>query len=254
MDLAVVRDDMVEGLEHPSKGAVRSEAVSLAMRTVPRHEFVPGKPEAAYEDRAFEQHGTTVLAPSTAARLVEALDLASGQSVLIVGVGVGYTAALASEIVDPASVSAVDLSRQLVIEARRNLARAGYGAVFVDCRDGAGGLPEYAPFDRVLVEAAGVRPPQALAGQLASGGRLVMPIGAADQQLVAIEAESTETREAARFGPVRFRPLLVDGEQAGGVERNRTLREDRELAERAHERRRGWEHGWIDWEQDGGRF
>ena len=246
MDLAVVRDDMVEGLEHPSKGAVESEAVSVAMRTVPRHEFVDDvPPEAAYGDRAFEHRGTTVLAPNLVARLVEALDPRRGDAVLVVGAGVGYTVAVLSEIVGAEAVSAIDLSRPLVYDARRNLAGAGYDAVLVDCRDGANGLPEYAPFDRILVEAAAVEPPRALLDQLAPGGRLVMPLGYQSQDLVAFAGPSIE----ARFGPVRFRPLLVDGEQAGGIERNRTMREDRERAERAAERRRGWEQEWIDWDR-----
>lgn len=244
MDLAVLRDDMVEGLSHPSKGVLESETLTVAMREVPRHIFTPGSDESAYHDRAFDHRGTTVLAPSLVATLLEALAPRRTDEVLVVGAGVGYTTAVIAEIVGASNVSAIDLSRQLVLEARSNLATAGYGEAFVDRRDGADGLPEYAPFDRILVEAAAVEPPGALRRQLAEGGRLVLPQGAQDQRLVAYEGDEV----AERFGPVRFKPLLVDGEQPGGIERNRTAREDRERAERAFERRGGWEQDWIDWD------
>ena len=241
MDTATLRDDMVAGLEHESKAVVESEQVSAAMRTVPRHEFVDDA--AAYADHTLEHAGTRVLAPSTAARLVEALAPESGDRVLVVGAGVGYTAAICAAIAGAHNVHAIDISRRLVIDARRNLARAGYDGVLVDRRDGTHGLAEYAPFDRILVEAAAVRPPRALEEQLAADGRLVLPVGTQDQSLVAVEGGTTE-----RFGPVSFAPLLVEGEQSDTVERNRTHREDRERAERTAQRRTGWEHDWIDWE------
>jgi len=245
MDRAVLRDDMVDSLEHESKGFVRSERLSVAMRAVPRHEFLPEDDYAAYADRTVERHGTRVLAPSTAARLLEALAPAPDHTVLVVGAGVGYTAAVAAEIGGAESVHAVDITRRLVLEARDNLARAGYGGVLVDKRDGARGLPEYAPYDRVLVEAAAVRPPEALVEQLAGDGRLVMPMGGNDQSLVTVGADG-EIR--GRHGTVAFRPMLVEGEQVDTVERNRTVREDRERARRTADRRRGWEQDWIDWD------
>ncbi len=245
MELAVLRDDMVDSLEHESKGCVHSEAVSVAMRAVPRHEFVEDD-RAAYADRAFEHLGTRVLAPSTAGRLLGALDPDPGDSVLVVGAGVGYTAAVLAEIAGVRSVQAVDITRRLVYEARENLARAGYGGVLVDCRDGADGLPEYAPYDRVLLEAAAVDPPRALLDQLAPGGRLVMPLGAREQALAVVGPDG----DAERLGSCAFDPMLVEGEQADTVERNRTRREDREFAERDARRRKGWELDWVDWDRE----
>ncbi|MFC4448883.1 protein-L-isoaspartate O-methyltransferase family protein [Halorussus aquaticus] len=250
MKLAVLRDDMVDSLEHPSKGVVSSESVSAAMRAVPRHEFVADD-RLAYADRSFEHLGTRVLAPSTAARLLEALDAESGDSVLVVGAGVGYTAAVLAEIVGERNVHAVDITRKLVLDARSNLASAGYEGVFVDCRDGADGLPEYAPFDRVLVEAAAADPPRPLVQQLASDGRLVIPVGVGDQSLTVIDGSEVGDQKGRPLGTVAFAPLLVEGEEAGSIERNRTVREDRERAERARERRTGWEQDWIDWDGDG---
>jgi protein-L-isoaspartate(D-aspartate) O-methyltransferase len=245
MDPAVLREDMVDSLEHEAKGFVRSEAVGVAMRTVPREAFV-GDERVAYQDRAAERLGTRMLAPSTVARLLEALTPDDDDSVLVVGAGVGYTAAVLAEIVGEANVQAVDIDRQLVWEARGNLADAGYEGVLVDCRDGADGFDEYAPYDRVLVEAAAVDPPPALVDQLAPEGRLVMPLGATEQSLVAVGAEG-DVHE--RFGPTRFEPMLVSGEEATTVERNRTVREDRERAARAAESRSGWEYEWLDWDE-----
>jgi len=252
MDPAVLREDMVDGVDHALGGL--DEPLMAAMRTVPRHAFVEDRP---YDNRGGEHAGTDVLAPRTVARLLDALDADDGDDVLVVGAGVGYTAAMLAELVGERRVHAVDIARRVVLDARRNLRRAGYEGVLVDCRDGADGLPEYAPFDRVLVEAAAVRPPRALLDQLTPDGRLVMPLGAPDQTLVAVETDDSPDGYAVveAFGSTTLAPLLVDGEQAGGVTRNRTEREDREFAEQGYFAPTGWEHEWIDWDDrlDGGR-
>ncbi len=244
MDPAVLRDDMVDSLEHEAKAVVRSERLSVAMRTVPREPFVEDE-SVAYADRSFERLGTRVLSPSAVGRLLEALAPDPDDTVLVVGAGVGYTAAVLAALTDEANVHAIDIARRLVYEARSNLAAAGYPGVLVDRRDGARGLAEYAPYDRILLEAAAIEPPRALLEQLAPGGRLVMPLGSGSQELVAIE----DGERVAEFGTVVFQPMLVEGEQAETVERNRTRREDREHARRAAERRKGWEQTWIDWDR-----
>jgi protein-L-isoaspartate(D-aspartate) O-methyltransferase len=243
MEFAAFRAEMVDSLEHDTKAAVQAKSTAQAMREVPRHEFVDGG-RRAYTDQSLEHRGTRVLAPSTVGRLVDALAPEEGDDVLVVGAGVGYTAAVLAEIVGPERVHAIDIDRRVVYDARSNLADAGYGDVLVDCRDGARGLPEYAPFDRVLVEAAAVDPPAALLDQLATGGRLVYPEGTTDQRLVAIEERET----VSVHGPVAFAPLLVDGEQASAIEQNRTVREDRERAAKEAQSRTGWEQDWIDWD------
>ena len=244
MDPAVLRADMVDSLESPAKDVLQDEAVAIAMRAVPRHQFLDDA-RSAYADREHEVLGTRVLAPSTVARLLQALALEDDDTVLIVGVGVGYTAAVAAELVGERNVHGVEISRPLVSQARSNLTSAGYDGVFVDCRDGANGLPEYAPFDRILLEAATVEPPRALREQLTADGRLVLPRGSQRQRLEAISA----TGDRTQFDAVSFDPLLIDGEQSGAVERNRMAREDREHAIRRAEARRGWEHDWIEWEE-----
>ena len=256
MDPGDLRDEMVDSLE---ARLPIDAAISLAMRTVPRRTFVD---DAPYRGQGEDVAGTTVLAPETVARLLTALDVtpraaatpdadaadadATGD-VLVVGAGVGYTAALLAELVGETRVHAVDIDRQLVYIARSNLESAGYPGVLVDARDGADGLPEYAPFDRILVEAAAVAPPERLVDQLAPDGRLVLPLGGPDQSLAVVDAAG-EVRE--RAGPVAFDPLLVDGEQGSAPVRNRTVREDRERSESdGYFAETGWEQEWIDWDE-----
>jgi len=245
-DPALLREDMLDSVEH-SLGRSIAPAVREAMATVPREEFVA---EAPYANRAGEQGGTRVLSPATVARLLSALDPAADEETLVVGAGIGYTAAVLAEVVGSRHVHAVDISRRLVYDARQNLSAAGYDAVLVDRADGARGLPAYAPFDRILVEAAAVEPPRDLVDQLASDGRLVLPRGhGADQSVVAYEPDdSGELREAETAGPVSLSPLLVEGEQAGAGVRNRTRREDAEFSEQGYFAKTGWEHEWIDWD------
>ncbi|KDE59427.1 protein-L-isoaspartate O-methyltransferase [Halostagnicola sp. A56] len=243
MDPAVLREDMVDGLESPAKGVLTDGDV--AMRDVDRHEFFDDE-RLAYADRDSDCLGTRVLAPSVVARLLQFLSPNPDDDVLIVGAGVGYTAAVAAELVGEANVHAIDIARSIVYEARANLENAGYGGILVDCADGAAGLPAYAPFDRILLEAAAQSPPKALVRQLTDDGRLVYPQGANPQRLTAVAPDGTPT--AVDRAVVSFDPLLVEGEQSGAVERNRTAREDREHAIRHAQSRRGWEQEWIEWE------
>jgi protein-L-isoaspartate(D-aspartate) O-methyltransferase len=244
---------MVDGLEHPTNGAVQTGEVAAAMRTVPRVPFVPDRARA-YTDRPDEAHGTRVLAPGTAARLIEALEVEPDGETLIVGAGVGYTAALIAELSDPGRVQAIDIARPVVHAARRNLAEAGFDAVLVDRRDAATGLPEYGPFDRILVEGAAAGPPDALAEQLAPAGRLVLPVGGSPPTLAAFEAgadsagDEPRLRRVEAFGPIELEPLLAPGEESGAVPRDRSAREAAELASRDARARTGWEQDWIDWD------
>lgn len=241
MDPAVLRDDMVDSLQHETKGHLAHTDLIEAMRGVPRHQFVDG--DSAYEDVSHRYRGSTVLSPSMVAILFEALEVRPTDSVLIVGAGVGYTAAVAAELTDSTRVQAVDIDRNLVLAARSNLARAGYREVLVDCRDGTNGLQEYAPYDRILLEAAAVAPPRQLKAQLADDGRLVMPLGTKPQEIVAIEND-----RIIEHGPsVRFKPLLVEGEQGAALERNRMHREEAERTRQSSKTRPGWEQEWIKW-------
>jgi protein-L-isoaspartate(D-aspartate) O-methyltransferase len=245
-DPELLREDMLDGLEH-TLGSAPTDSVREAMATVPREEFVA---EAPYTNRAGEQGGTRVLSPATVAQLLDALAADPKDDVLIVGAGIGYTPAVLAEIVGPRHVHAIDISRGMVREARGNLAAAGYEAVLVDRGDGSNGLPQYAPFDRILVEAAAVSPPRALLEQLTDDGRLVVARGrAGEQEVVACEADGPTGWDVVETnGEVALRPLLVDGEQPDAPTRNRTQREDREFESQGYFAKTGWEQEWIDWE------
>ncbi|WP_119820104.1 protein-L-isoaspartate O-methyltransferase family protein [Halalkaliarchaeum desulfuricum] len=248
MDPAVLRDDMVEGLEYSLDEPLDPE-VTRAMRTVPRHVFLDA---AAYENRATEAYGTRVLAPKTAAQLLDALAVDEGDDVLVVGAGIGYTVAVVAELAGDRHVHAVDIDRQVVSAARSNLESAGYGDVLVDRRDGADGLPEYAPYDRILLEAAVVRPPNALLEQLTPEGTIVFPRGMGSQQIVVGERDRSAPdgyHVLDEYGFVQLGPLLAKGERRNGPARNRTVREDAEIREQGYFAPSGWEYEWVDWEE-----
>ncbi|OYR74527.1 protein-L-isoaspartate O-methyltransferase family protein [Halorubrum ezzemoulense] len=263
MDDASLRADMIEGLEHQI-GEPIEPPVLTALQRVPRDPFVDDSPRGGAVD-GDDPHSLSL---PTLVRLVTALDAAEGDSALVVGAGIGYSVAMLAEIAGARRVHAVDIDRAAVAAARSNLDAAGYGAVLVDRADGADGLPAYAPYDRILLEAAVVEPPRSLRDQLAPDGRIAYPRGAGVQTVAAIEPstggpdagdaiasgagtdddpapDGFETVET--HGPARLQPMLVDGEQPG-TERNRTRREDAERAERSRQRRHGWEQDWIDWD------
>ena len=244
MDRETLRADMVEGLEY-SLDRPLDPALVDALQTVPTHEFTDPETDG-------DSPGSRSLSPELVARLLLALDAEPGDETLIVGAGVGYTAAALAEIVGGRHVHAIDIDRQLVSVARQNLQSTGYDEVLVDRRDGAKGLPEYAPFDRILVECAVVEPPRALVDQLASGGRLVVPRGTTTQTLVAFDRNPSHdgaVEDVEEFGAVQFRPMLVDGEQASAPVRNRTEREDSEFDEQGYFAPAGWEYEWLDWDE-----
>ena len=264
MDDASLRADMIEGLEHQI-GEPIEPPVLTALQRVPRDPFVDDSPRGGAVD-GDDPHSLSL---ATVVRLVTALTASEGDSVLVVGAGIGYSVAMIAEIVGARRVHAVDIDRSAVVAARSNLDAAGYEAVLVDRADGADGLPAYAPYDRILLEAAVVEPPRALREQLAPDGRIVYPRGAGVQTVAAIEpspadAPATDAGPAAdpdaaddpapagfetveTHGPARLQPMLVEGEQPG-TERNRTRREDAERAERGRQRQHGWEQDWIDWD------
>ena len=240
MEYERAREAMVERI---SRAQTPPAALLDAMARVPRERFVETAPYGELPQRVDD---SDVLAPATVAQLLGMAAPLSAEDprVLLIGAGVGYTAAVVAELVGAAAVHAVEIDRRLVRRARRNLQRAGYPEVLVDRADGADGYPLYAPYDRIIVEAATARVPPALPAQLRPAGRLIVPLGAADQRLVSVDADG-QVRDA---GPqVSFAPLLAPGEMPAGPIRNRTVREDSERAAAAAHRRHGWELDWIDW-------
>ncbi len=190
---------------------VSSPAVLRAMQTVPREEFVPaGLQEAAYDDRALPiACGQTISQPAVVAYMTEQLRLGPADRVLEIGTGSGYQAAVLAEIVR--EVCTIERIPELAEAAGARLARLGYANVRVRTGDGTQGWPEEAPFDAIMVTAAGADLPPALLAQLKDRGRLIMPLGEpdGDQVLVLVE-RSPDGRHAWRqLWPVRFVPLIA---------------------------------------------
>ena len=181
-----------------------------AMRTVPRHEFVPEAQRArAYADTPLPiGHDQTISQPAVVAFMTQVIRPRPGLRVLEVGTGSGYQAAVLAET--GARVWTVEIFRVLADEAKARLERLGYGGVEVRHGDGYAGWPEAAPFDAIVVTAGADSIPPPLVRQLAPGGRLVMPVGDpwTDQRLVLLEKDAAGRIASRDLLPVRFVPLL----------------------------------------------
>jgi len=188
---------------------VRDPEVLAAMRRVPRHLFVDSA--WAYDDRALPlTRGQTISQPFVVALMTQAARPPlgwHGGRVLEVGTGSGYQAAVLTEL--GAAVVSVERDPELSAQAARNLAAAGYGGVQTVIGDGTHGWPAAAPYDAILVTAAGPSIPAPLREQLNSdGGRMVIPIGDREGQwLTLVERHGDEWRERS-LEPVVFVPLI----------------------------------------------
>src|SRR5205085_3246651 len=218
--LSALRRDMVA--HQIQERGVRSAAVARAMREVPREEFMSEEMrEFAYADSPLPiGEGQTISQPYIVAYMTEALELEGGERVLEVGTGSGYAAAVLARIAG--EVYTIERHPSLARSAEEILAKLGYDNVRVIVGDGTKGWPERAPYDAIVVAAGGHEVPPALKGQLAVGGRLVIPIGPAprEQRLVRVTRLDAERFEEEDLGGVRFVPLI--GEQ--GWPEDRELR------------------------------
>jgi len=191
-------------------GGIRDERVLAAMAAVRRERFLPAQlaPEA-YQDRALPiGHGQTISQPLVVAAMTEALGVGPDSAVLEVGTGSGYQAAVLAQL--GARVVTVERDPALAERAQASLAAAGFPGVKVVLGDGSLGWPPGAPYDGILVAAAAPAVPPALVEQLAPGGRLVIPVDLAEddvQELRVIERREEGTVGSVLF-PVRFVPLL----------------------------------------------
>jgi protein-L-isoaspartate(D-aspartate) O-methyltransferase len=203
-DFARARERMVrETIE--SRGVHDSRTLQ-AMRKVPRHLFVPPTSlNEAYGDHPLPiGHSQTISQPYIVAFMTEALHLKGGEKVLEVGAGSGYQAAVLSEIA--AHVYSIEIVPALADAARERLARMEYKNVTVRAGDGFLGWPEEAPFDAMMVTAAAPRVPPPLQDQLKDGGRLILPLGDFEQDLVVVTRKGSSF-EQKRVLPVRFVPM-----------------------------------------------
>lgn len=187
---------------------VRDPLVLEAMRKVPRERFVAaGLSAFAYEDTPLPiGEKQTISQPYIVARMIEAAEVKPGDRVLEVGTGTGYAAAVVSRFAG--SVHTIERYRSLSDEARRHFTELGYSNIEVRAGDGTMGWPEAAPFDAILVAAASPEVPQPLKNQLVVGGRLVIPVGEAEQSLLKITRRSDDDFLEENLGLVRFVPLI----------------------------------------------
>lgn len=197
-------------IERLREQGIRNEAVLAAIAAVPRHLFVEeALASRAYEDTALPLGmGQTISQPYVVARMIETLLNGRGGigKTLEIGAGCGYQAAVLGRL--SKEVYAVERLGPLLEKAKANLRQLQQFNVRLKHGDGQLGLPEAAPFDSIIVAAAAAGVPQALVQELAPGGRLILPVGTAEQYLCFIENTPQGLRET-RLDAVRFVPLLT---------------------------------------------
>lgn len=187
---------------------VQDEATLKAMRTVPRHLFVPESQRSrAYDDGPLPiGYGQTISQPYIVGYMTAAIDPGPGSKVLEIGAGSGYQAAVLAEIVD--KVYTIEIVEELAKQAKGRLRELGYDNVQVKQGDGYYGWKEHAPFDAIVVTAAAEFVPPPLIEQLKPGGIMIIPVGSPFmvQTLMLVEKKGGQTKTKSLF-PVRFVPF-----------------------------------------------
>jgi len=187
---------------------ITNDRVLAAMQLVPRHAFVDGAlASRAYDDAALPiGHSQTISQPWVVARMISiAAEVPGAQKVLEVGTGCGYQAAVMAQVFS--QVYSIERIRALYDMAREHLRALKLARIRLNYGDGMAGLPAAAPFDAIVVAAAGLKIPQALMNQLAVGGVLVAPEGSGTQRLVKIQRTGLTNWERQELEEVRFVPL-----------------------------------------------
>lgn len=202
---AATRAAMVEG--QLVRRGLRDPLVLEAMRRVPRHYFVPPESQAyAYDDYPLPiGEEQTISQPYIVALMTEELGLTGGERVLEIGTGSGYQTAVLAEIAG--HVYTVELLPSLAEEARRTLEALGYDNISYRIGDGWEGWSEHAPYDAIMATAAPLELPEPLVEQLATGRRLVLPLGEIEQDLVQVTKDESGCLSKRVLTPVRFVPL-----------------------------------------------
>lgn len=189
---------------------ISDERVLKAMEMIPRHQFVSAdQQDFAYEDGPLPiGEAQTISQPYIVAYMTEILQVRKEHTVLEIGTGSGYQAAILSLLA--ARVISLEVVAELGHTASQRLAKLGYTNVEVHVTDGKKGWPEQAPYDRILVTAAPRKIPDALIEQLSNGGRMVIPVGRTlfNQSLEIITKSESGEVEIQPSLPVRFVPLV----------------------------------------------
>jgi protein-L-isoaspartate(D-aspartate) O-methyltransferase len=187
---------------------IKDAAVLKAMGSVPRHEFVP--PEFRY--RAYEDvplpigEGQTISQPYMVASIAAALHLSGGERVLEVGAGCGYQAAILASLAK--EIFAIEYRSDLAAAAAERLKHLAFANVHIHCGDGTLGLPEFAPFDAIVISAAAPAAPAPLLAQLSATGRMVVPVGDLENQELQLILREHGTFRKITLEPCRFVPLI----------------------------------------------
>jgi protein-L-isoaspartate(D-aspartate) O-methyltransferase len=212
---AVLRRHMVEVIaihadlasEELGKAAL-DERVMAAMQAVPRHAFVPEPLMVhAYQDTPLPiGFNKTISQPFIVALMTDLLATQPEDTVLEIGTGLGYQAAILAQLAR--QVWTVEVIEEFAREAEALFSRLGYGNVGIHIGDGSRGWAEHAPFDKIIVTAAALEPPEPLLEQLRPGGRMVLPIGPTDsQRLTIIDKDEAGQFHFHKHIPVRFSEL-----------------------------------------------
>ena len=207
-DYAAEREAMVE--RQLRRRGISEPDILDAFRAVPREAFISEDyAHLAYGDHPLPiEANQTISQPYIVALMVQAAAITHGDTVLEVGAGSGYAAAVVSRIA--ARVVAIERQHDLVEIARQRLERLGYSNVLIVEGDGTRGCPDKAPFDAILAAASGSHVPSALIAQLAPNGRIVMPLGepGLPQELVKVTKQDDGILKQENLGGVRFVPLI----------------------------------------------
>jgi len=203
MKMATARDRLVDSLV--ANDIVTKPSTEAALRAVPRHEFVgDDHQERAYQDRPLPiGNDQTISAPHIVGQMLDLIDVEPGDSVLEIGAGCGYHAAVTSEVVGDGNVYSVEYDTELGEAARERLDRLGYD-VAVRIGDGREGWPEQASFDAGYLTCAAAEPPPAVIDQTAPDGVVVGPFGTGQQELKRLTVGADGDYEAEVIAPVRF--------------------------------------------------